>query len=39
MVRAVAVEFLGLPFFKEDQQLGTDIHLPEARPSGGVQAE
>ncbi|MER5534075.1 DUF6777 domain-containing protein [Streptomyces mirabilis] len=26
------------PFFKEDRQLGTDIHLPEARPSGGVQA-
>lgn len=30
--------FLGLPFFKEDGQLGTDIHLREARPSGGVQA-
>ncbi|MFF0042321.1 DUF6777 domain-containing protein [Streptomyces mirabilis] len=26
------------PFFKEDRQLGTDIHVPEARPSGGVQA-
>ncbi|QIZ01496.2 DUF6777 domain-containing protein [Streptomyces sp. S1D4-11] len=26
------------PFFKEDRQLGTDIQLPEARPSGGVQA-
>ncbi|KAF5998991.1 hypothetical protein BOG92_051700 [Streptomyces sp. WAC00263] len=39
VVRAVAVGVSSVsPFFKEDRQLGTDIHLPEARPSGGVQA-
>ncbi|MFK0023137.1 DUF6777 domain-containing protein [Streptomyces sp. NPDC090798] len=39
VVRAVAAGVSSVsPFFKEDRQLGTDIHLPEARPSGGVQA-
>lgn len=39
VVRAVAAGVSSVsPFFKEDRQLGTDIHVPEARPSGGVQA-
>ncbi|MGW1754608.1 DUF6777 domain-containing protein [Streptomyces mirabilis] len=39
MVRAVAAGVSSVsPFFEEDRQLGTDIHVPEARPSGGVQA-
>ncbi|MHA5050656.1 DUF6777 domain-containing protein [Streptomyces sp. SD15] len=39
VVRAVAAGVSSVsPFFEEDGQLGTDIHLREARPSGGVQA-
>lgn len=39
VVRAVAAGVSSVsPFFKEDGRLGTDIHLREARPSGGVQA-
>ncbi|MFF1654349.1 DUF6777 domain-containing protein [Streptomyces sp. NPDC058255] len=38
-VRAVAAGISQAnPFFKEDGGLGKDIHLPETRPSGGVQA-
>ena len=39
VVRAVAAGVSSVsPFFKEDGQLGKDIPLREARPSGGVQA-
>ncbi|MFD4411181.1 DUF6777 domain-containing protein [Streptomyces sp. NPDC058476] len=39
VVRAVAAGISQAnPFFKEDGGLGKDIHLPETRPSGGVQA-
>ncbi|MEV7346752.1 DUF6777 domain-containing protein [Streptomyces sp. NPDC093544] len=38
-VRAIAAGISQAnPFFKEDGRLGKDMHLPEARPSGGIQA-
>ncbi|MFJ4829004.1 DUF6777 domain-containing protein [Streptomyces sp. NPDC088747] len=39
VVRAVAAGISQAnPFFEEDGRLGKDMRLPEARPSGGVQA-
>ncbi|MFC9843135.1 DUF6777 domain-containing protein [Streptomyces sp. NPDC060223] len=39
VVRAIAAGISQAnPFFKEDGRLGKDMRLPEARPSGGIQA-
>ncbi|MFI6335213.1 DUF6777 domain-containing protein [Streptomyces sp. NPDC050535] len=39
VVRAVAAGISQAnPFFEEDGRLGKDMRLPEARPSGGIQA-
>ncbi|MFJ2832429.1 DUF6777 domain-containing protein [Streptomyces sp. NPDC087263] len=39
VVRAIAAGISQAnPFFKEDGRLGKDLRLPEARPSGGIQA-